>query len=261
MGRIEFTKLQCGGNDFVLIDLRRCSLPVSLSDLATQVCRRRVSVGADGLLVISTKDESDIYLLYFNADGSEARFCGNGLLCASQWVHTRAHQENPIRFDWNNRKYETWVAENGVRSELPPPQDLRLDMRLESGGEVSYVVVGVPHVVRFETELEQVDVGGLGRRIRCDSALSPEGANVDFCQRVDTGEIRLRTYERGVEGETLSCGSGAAAATYVAYHKGMVNTKVKVLSAGGEAIIDIDGDRIFLEGKPVVVYEGVLERS
>ncbi len=260
MCRIEFAKLQCGGNDFILVDLRRCDSTLRLSDLAKRICRRRTSVGADGLLVVEPCKNSEFSLLYFNRNGTEARFCGNGLLCAGRWIHENGDRSNPIRFVWKDRKYEVQVGEDSVKTELPPPRSLKLDLHLQSGGIVSYVVVGVPHVVMFETELDQIDVDGVGRRIRFDSSLMPEGANVHFCQQVDRDKIRLRTYERGVETETLSCGSGAAAASYIAYRKNMVDGNVKVLAPGGDLSVHIDSERMFLEGKPVVVFEGVLER-
>lgn len=260
MNRIEFAKLQCGGNDFILIDLGRGDPSLPLPDLSKRMCKRRISVGADGLLAVGRDKESDFSLFYFNQDGSEARFCGNGILCAAQWVYENGGRKSPIRFWWQGSKYEVWVAEGGAKTELPRPQDLKLDLRLQSGRIIGYVVIGVPHAVTFETEVERIDVNESGREIRSDPILSPQGANVDFCQVVDRGRIRLRTYERGVESETMSCGTGAAAASYIGHHSGIVDRKVKVSAPGGEATVHIDCERLFLEGKPTMVYEGVLEK-
>lgn len=261
MDRIEFTKLHSGGNDFILIDLSRYDLSLPLSDFAKRICRRRISVGADGLLAVRPEVNAGFSLRYFNQDGSEARFCGNGLLCVALWIYVQGNRENPIRFCWKDRTHEAWVSEGGVRAKLPPPQNLKLDLSLQSEEVVSYVVLGVPHVVTFQTDLERIDVNRLGRRIRFDPAISTEGANVDFCQPVDRSRIKLRTYERGVEAETLSCGSGAAAASYIAYRKGLVDRAVKVLTPGGEITIHIDRGQMFMEGNPVIVYKGVLEKS
>jgi diaminopimelate epimerase len=224
------------------------------------MCRRRLSVGADGLLALGLDGNSGYSLLYFNRDGSETQFCGNGILCAAQWIHENGDAVNPIQFCWGSMQYKVWVAEGGAKTELPQAQNVELKMRLQMGGMVSYVVIGVPHVVKFEPEVEGIDVNRLGREIRSDPSLSPEGANVDFCRVVGRDHIRVRTYERGVESETLSCGSGAAAAFYVAHRMNMVGDRVKVSAPGAETTMSMDGAQMLFEGKPVLVYRGVLER-
>ncbi|MHA2601021.1 MAG: diaminopimelate epimerase [Candidatus Thorarchaeota archaeon SMTZ1-83] len=257
---MKFAKLQCGGNDFILLDLGQDRPTLSLRDLAKRMCKRRLSVGADGLLGLETERNSAFSLRYFNRDGSETQFCGNGILCAAQWIHETGDRRNPIEFRWGGARYKVWMVKGRAQAELPQARNVELDMHLQLGGVVSYVVIGVPHVVTFEDELEHIDVNRLGRKIRSDPSLSPEGANVDFCQVVGSDRIRVRTYERGVESETLSCGSGAAAAFYIAHRRGMVGDRVKVSAPAAKTTISVDRGQMVFEGKPVLVYSGVLEQ-
>jgi len=256
MDEIEFTKIHCGGNDFVLVDLREKSSPISLPELATRMCMRRLSVGGDGLLAIGAASQADLSLRYFNQDGSEPQFCGNGALCVSLWALENGVGEHRIHFEWAGREYEAHRKETAVVAELPAPEHLMTDLRLRSGKVVDYVVCGVPHVVVFESELHELNVEETGRKIRYDGALPPGGANVDFCQLLDRRTMRLRTYERGVEGETLACGSGAASAVYVAHTKDMTDTHVEVFTCTGSLNVHIEGQHLFLEGRPLIVYRG-----
>lgn len=255
---IEFTKLHCVGNDFILIDQRNSAVPISLPDLARQMCRRRLSVGADGLLLLEpAKGRLAFSLRYFNPNGSEAQFCGNGSLCASLWVYENGLARNPIKFEWMESEYEAWVEKGEVTAELPHPKNLNLNLPLQSGKVVDYVVIGVPHVVIFESQIDRIDVDRVGREIRNDISLSPEGVNVDFCETVDPQRVKVRTYERGVEGETLSCGSGAAACSYIANLKSIVGRDVEVSTSGGVLRIHIGSEKMFLRGKPLIVYHGI----
>ncbi|KPJ49115.1 hypothetical protein AMJ40_06265 [candidate division TA06 bacterium DG_26] len=233
MDEIEFTKIHCGGNDFVLVDLREKSSPISLPELATRMCMRRLSVGGDGLLAIGAASQADLSLRYFNQDGSEPQFCGNGALCVSLWALENGVGEHRIHFEWAGREYEAHRKETAVVAELPAPEHLMTDLRLRSGKVVDYVVCG-----------------------GYDGALPPGGANVDFCQLLDRRTMRLRTYERGVEGETLACGSGAASAVYVAHTKDMTDTHVEVFTCTGSLNVHIEGQHLFLEGRPLIVYRG-----
>lgn len=258
--KTEFTKLHCGGNDFVLLDAKSLPQGTALAELARRICRRKVSVGADGLLAILPSRSSDVAVTYLNQDGSPAQFCGNGLLSVARWVSAREKRRTSVRIEWGGRTHEVWVSGDLLRGELPPPQDFRLDLLLQSGEIIDYVVIGVPHAVRFDPELEEMDVSQAGRKIRFDPLLAPDGANVDFCRQVDRHTLRLRTYERGVEAETFSCGSGAAAAVYVAYNRGMVEETVEAVASGGRLTVHIeDGTRIFLEGQPRIVYRASIE--
>jgi diaminopimelate epimerase len=136
---------------------------------------------------------------------------------------------------------------------------MKLDLPLQSGGVVDYVFIGVPHVVRFDAHIERVNVSRLGKEIRFDPFLAPDGANVNFCQQTGGDRLKLRTYERGLEAETLSCGSGAAAAAYIAHKKGMTGGAVEVEASGGSLTVHIEDNRMFLEGNPRIVYRGSTE--
>lgn len=259
MREIEFTKVHCGGNDFVLVDARVLQPMRGLQDLARQLCARKVSVGGDGLLAVSSSNDSDLAVTYLNRDGSRAQFCGNGLLSVARWIAARERKRNPIRIEWKGRTHDVWVSGDRVRGELPPPEDMRLNVALQSGGTVDYVVIGVPHVVRFDAHIGQIDVSQLGRKIRSDPLFAPDGTNVNFCQQTGGDRLMLRTYERGLEAETLSCGSGAAAAAYIAYRKGKTGDGVEVDVSGGSLTVRIEDERIFLEGNPRIVFRGFAE--
>jgi diaminopimelate epimerase len=256
MQRVEFTKAHCGGNDFVLVDERYINRP--LSELAMKACARKTGVGADGFLTVGKKHKL-FSLRYLNRDGSEARFCGNGILCAAKWVRENGCKTNPISFSWNDKEYMVWEEGETWKAQMPSAVNLRLDVVLGSGATVDCVTVGVPHAVRFLPEVEGLDVQGEGREIRSDPVFLPDGVNVDFCALFTRERMRLRTYERGVEAETLSCGSGAAAACFVAHKRGMVERKVAVLARGGSLTVHVDHEDLMLVGRPETVYRGILE--
>jgi diaminopimelate epimerase len=256
MYRVEFTKAHCGGNDFVLVQESHVEIP--LAELARKACKRRTGVGADGLMVIGKRSSSHS-LQYLNQDGSEARFCGNGLLCAAKWVRETGSRQDPLRFRWKGEEYPVWTGEKTSKARIPQPIDAELDVVLDSGKTMDYVTVGVPHAVRFVTDLDRLDAEKEGRSIRSDRSLLPDGVNVDFCLVLGRDRMRLRTYERGVEAETPSCGSGAAAACFIAHRREMVDSEVLVLAPGGSIKVHLDDEGLLLEGSPEIVYQGILE--
>lgn len=267
--RIRFSKLSGSGNDFILVDNRQGELAgLDLADVARRLCRRRFSVGADGFIAIEKADGADFRWQFFNADGSSAEMCGNGGRCAARYAFEKGIAGPRLVFDTLAGKIRAEVSGRRVKLELPLPKDLRrsLSVPLSSGGlEGDFLNTGVPHFVIVSADLDRVDVGTLGRQVRFHPMFAPAGTNVDFIGRRGQDGISIRTYERGVEEETLACGTGAVAGALVASMHWRLASPVPVLTRGGEILnVHFVGDagggleELFLEGETLWVYDGEL---
>lgn len=275
--RISFFKMTGSGNDFIIIDNRTLGITREQGrELARLACRRKVSAGADGLILIEDDPEVDFRWQFFNADGSEAEMCGNGSRCAARfaWLNGIVNREK-ISFRTLAGIIDAEIKGERVKVRMTPPHSLEMDIRLalEEGSslQLHYLNTGVPHVVSFvedETQLEDLDVFTLGRSIRFHPRFQPAGSNANFALVYGAHNLAVRTYERGVEAETLACGTGSIASTLVAAAKGFVSSPVEVKPRSGEnLVIHFDtisrGDKIdfldvCLEGDAKVVYDGHL---
>jgi len=266
---IHFMKLTGSGNDFILIDNRRGTLaPTRLKKLAIQLCRRRWSVGADGLIVIESSEKADFKWRFFNADGSRAEFCGNGARCAARFAHIKKIARRHMVFETHVGLIaaEVMSARAGyVNVRMPDPKSLRLDLKIPIDGEertAHGVNTGVPHCVYMVDDLDHTDVEGVGRMTRNHPVFSPAGTNVNFINVVNRHRIKIRTYERGVEGETLACGTGSIAAAVIANALSNVTSPVTVIPPSGLPLIvsftveDGHCREVFLEGDARVIYAG-----
>ncbi len=266
MNRIAFHKMNGSGNDFIIIDNRRGVLPMEDSQVfAARVCRRKVSAGADGLILVERASGADFKWRFFNSDGSEAEMCGNGARCVARFAY---HQEicgPEMTFETLAGIIHARVSGSRVKVTLPKPVSLELDygIDLKQGPlVVSSVNTGVPHVV-VAADPEQTDVVGMGREIRFHPRFSPAGTNVNFVS-IRQGALAIRTYERGVEDETLACGTGSVAAALVGVFRGEVTSPVSVATRSGEILTvhvereEDDIREVCLEGDTRLVYEGVL---
>lgn len=214
---LPFVKYQRAGNDFVLIDGRNSVLPLDLVLLSRYVCDRRKGIGADGLLILRDSALADCGLQIFNADGSSPAMCGNGAYCAvDHLVRGRSDQERWV-LETPHAVLTSYQVKGLRVLNLGPVAVGHFPILLENLS-IYVVNTGVPHAVVFVNSLHSVDVNHLGRQIRYHPAFAPEGVNVNFvCSKaVLCGKVCMRTYERGVEGETLACGTGAAAVAFVA---------------------------------------------
>ena len=267
MARIRFTKMCAGGNDFIVIDNREKNLPPGEADLARELCRRRLSIGADGLLLLESSSQgNDFRLRIFNPDGSEAEMCGNGARCLARFARKKGMAGERLTFETRAGRMEAEVHDEEVRLKLSDPTDIKLHLRLRLDGdvyEVHYLNTGVPHIVLLREDLEDVPVDELGRKFRYHREFAPRGANVDFVKVENRRSLHLRTYERGVEKETLACGTGAAASAIVAFSLGRVaKPPIEVHTRGGETLkIYFDAPpsmitNVYLEGKAQFIYEG-----
>jgi diaminopimelate epimerase len=261
------TKMSGSGNDFILIDNRSKLVPDSeMAALARSLCRRMVSVGADGLIFVESSDRYDFKWRFFNADGSEAEMCGNGGRCTARFAFLKGIAGKEMIFETLAGPIQAWVDGPIAKLQLTEPKDQRLNQQIESDGkpiDFDFLNTGVPHTLIWVEDVEKIDVTGLGPKIRYHEHFRPAGTNVDFVQLTATGLLSLRTYERGVEGETLACGTGAVAAAGVAFLKNRLASPVKVRTRGGEILtIYLEGqagqriDRVYLEGAVRLVFQG-----
>ena len=226
-----------GGNDFVVIDNRNGRID-DAADLTRRICTRRLSVGADGLILIENSVRANVRMRYYNADGSLGEFCGNGTRCAARFSLLNVIAGRKMTIETDAGIVQAEVGDQGlVTISLPSPQAFRPQRPVDVGGKTihgSSITVGVPHYVIFLSgELWQQDIEPLGRAIRRHPELQPAGTNVNFVVVRDSHTIEVRTYERGVEAETLSCGSGVVSSAAVSLLFGKVHSPVSVLTRSG----------------------------
>jgi diaminopimelate epimerase len=252
MKKIAFWKMSGSGNDFVVIDNRRHALRGNAAKWAKKLCHRQFGVGADGLLLLEPDKKEDFRMVYFNADGSRADMCGNGARCMAWFAHARGAVGNTFRFSTDAYPVGASVHGQVVRVSLADARDYRLiptasltpTLSLQGRGRaklrvmdsIVFLNTGVPHAVVFVDNADQVDVSGLGRALRFHKAFGPKGTNVNFVQKIGPDKLRVRTYERGVEGETLACGTGVTASAIAAALKGIVKSPVRCVVAGGDQL-------------------------
>jgi diaminopimelate epimerase len=268
---IPFTKMSAAGNDFIIVDNRLGALDAQRGKKTAQsLCRRKLSVGADGLILIEASQEADFKWRFFNADGSEAEMCGNGGRCAARFAHLKGIAPPLLTFETLAGIVKAEVMGEVVKLELPLPYNLTGDFTIKLEGEdhlVNSITVGVPHVVIFVEDLPNVPVVELGRKIRFADRFKPAGTNVNFVSIKNDATIAIRTYERGVEDETLACGTGSVASALITSEKRGMKSPVSVLTQGGEVLSihftkeDQKLKDVFLEGTATVVYEGKLQKA
>jgi len=268
---IAFEKMSGTGNDFIIIDNRTAGIPLEeQAELARRICRRMFSVGADGLILIEESALADFAWNFYNADGSVAEMCGNGSRCAARFAYRHKIAGRKMTFATLAGIVEAEISpeqEDIVRVKMTQPFDFRFDISLLIGDverPVTYVNTGVPHAVIFVEE-DDVPVKKWGRKVRFHQIFEPKGANANFVKLLPDGKLKVRTYERGVEDETMACGTGAvAAALFASMQKGM-DSPVEVVTSGGDVLtiyFDLhDGpvaENIFLQGPTRLICTGNL---
>jgi diaminopimelate epimerase len=266
--RIPFYKMSGSGNDFILIDNRNGILSgIQLNQFARKICRRNVSVGADGLILIEPSEKATFKWQFFNSDGSEANMCGNGGRCVSRLAHLLGIAPKKLSFETRAGIIHAEVEGRKVKIELTPPSDIKLDIALPLEGETVFlhsINTGVPHAALFRESLEEVDVKGTGRKIRFHPRFQPGGTNVNWLKVLKSDLLEVRTYERGVEDETLACGTGIVASALIASLKAQVSSPVKVKTRGGEILtvhFKKKGDgfaEVAFEGEVKIICQGEL---
>jgi len=237
--QLHFWKMNGAGNDFVVVDDRSRSFPVGDAPFIGHLCDRRRGIGAEGLLLIQPSTTADFKMRFFNPDGSEADMCGNGARCIARLAHEIGVAPADMRMDTGAGIVRAEIRPPGVRLHLPPANDWRLDLSIVWQGRtvpLRFVNSGVPHAIAIVEDLAAVPVSALGACIRRHALFAPAGTNADFVQITGSSALAIRTYERGVEAETLACGTGIVAAALIAERLGLVRSPVQVQTAGGDVL-------------------------
>jgi diaminopimelate epimerase len=274
---IPFMKLSGSGNDFILIDNRdRIVDSKRAGALAAKICAHRMSVGGDGVILIERSRRADFRWRLFNTDGSEAEFSGNGARCAARFAYLKRIAPKRMRFETLAGLIEAEMVPRSmkrggtpildqVKIRFPDPKGLRLNLRVEVDGterEAHFLDTGVPHCVYLVDDLDTIDVVGIGRPTRHHALFQPAGTNVNFISIEDPHRIRIRTYERGVEDETLACGTGSIASALIASLVGKAESPVTLVPRSGLNLtvhFKSDGKDftdVYLQGDARAVYEG-----
>ncbi len=284
MKKIPFMKFSGAGNDFLIVDNRdRVIDPKKMSAFVASVCRRHLSIGADGLIFLEKSRKYDFRWRFYNNDGGEADFCGNGARCVARFAYLKKIAPKAMQFEGAAGVVEAEMDGEHVTVRVPEPSGVRLHVRLSIPShrrrksdvaipasashegtvlEGHVINTGVPHFVYFVHDTSTAEVMGIGRPIRYHEAFKPAGTNVNFAQVVDRHTIKTRTYERGVEDETLACGSGALAAALLAALVHKVESPITVIPLSRVPLrvaFKRTGERITnltLTGEARAVYEG-----
>ena len=264
----RFMKMAGGGNDFIMLN-GQTSPVTDPARLAGRACVRGLSIGADGLIIVSADStEADVRMLYFNSDGSRADFCANGTRCAARFAFLEGLAQRTMTIEADcGVVTATVLADDRVRLSVAGPKNVELEKKLELEDATitgAHLEVGVPHFVELVDDLWDLDVASRGRAVRRHPDLQPAGANANFISIRGRNRLDIRTFERGVEGETLSCGSGVIASVAASALSGRVDSPVTVRNRSGveyEASFKRTPDALSsleLTGDARVVYEGTM---
>jgi diaminopimelate epimerase len=258
--KLRFYKYHGTGNDFVMVDSRKNVMPDQSARLIARLCDRHFGIGADGLIILEPSEKHDFRMRYFNADGYPGTMCGNGGRCITAFARKSGWIISNCTFEAADGTHRAAVLSDGL---------VRLEMRDVRGvqkTDLGYVLdTGSPHLVIFRNGVEQLDVAALGKKYRHDPRFSG-GTNVNFVERTPRG-IMVRTYERGVEAETLSCGTGVTASAIAAFLEyGSFGNAIEVRTPGGELKVEFMQDKdskvfreIYLTGPVAEVFSGEVD--
>jgi diaminopimelate epimerase len=272
MKKIEFTKIQGSGNDFIILDGSSFSSIVGRRSSIVKICDRSYGIGADGILLLERSKKADVRMRIFNADGSQAAMCGNGARCCALYM-SRKLKTDKLSIETKAGIVEAGVDGCDVKVKLTDPADIKFDLHVNVGGkdlEVDYINTGVPHAVIEVSDLENMPVKEMGRAIRHHELFKPAGTNVDFAKVIDKTHISVRTYERGVEDETLACGTGSVAAAIItvlnhrgeqaahlgALHEVFVKTRSKEVLKVYFKVSKKKIKDVWLQGRAKIVFTG-----
>lgn len=260
--KITFSKLSGAGNDFIVIDNRELSIQLTQLQIK-ELCTRRTGIGADGLIFIEPSSMYAFSMKYYNADGFPGSMCGNGGRCAVYFARTigiSASSGAGYTFEANGNRYDAWITgSETAKLRMLPPREFRNDIEIE--GLVCHAVdTGSPHTLIYTTGIENIKVTEIGRSIRHRTDIFPEGSNVNFIEITSPDILAIRTFERGVEDETLACGTGAVAAALMSHRIGKTKgTTVQVRVKSGDTLhvqFNESMDEVFLTGPAKIIFEG-----
>jgi len=266
MLKVPFYKMSGSGNDFIIIDNREGTYDkLKTPEFVTAVCRRSISIGADGLIFIENSKSCDFIWRFYNSDGSAPEMCGNGARCAARFAVLNGIAGKSMSFETVAGIITAQVKSEVVKIRLSQPGEMKTNVNLDVDGEIlslSFINTGVPHAIILLDDIETVQIKELGSKIRFHKYFQPVGTNVNFISIASDNVVNIRTYERGVEDETFACGTGSVAAALVAVAMGRVSSPVKVKTRSNEILtVHVKENsppfkEVYLEGGTRVVYEG-----
>ena len=254
---IEFYKYQGTGNDFIMIDDRENKFDIVDDALITALCERRMGIGADGLVLLREHDTLDFEMIYFNSDGNQSSMCGNGGRCIIAFAHMLEMIDAETTFMAIDGEHKGEIMEHGISLKM---QDVT---KIEGVGDGLVLDTGSPHYIEMVDELDNLDVNKEGRKIRNSAPFKKQGINVNFV--LDAAELQVRSYERGVEAETLSCGTGVVATALAMHYANCIEGNlISVNTKGGELTVSFEEfngtyRNIWLSGEASMVYVGEFE--
>lgn len=256
--KLQFYKYQGTGNDFVMIDNRQELITKNDTKKIQRICDRKFGIGADGCILLEDSDKYDFKMVYFNADGNESTMCGNGGRCIVAFANHLGIVENKTTFEAIDGLHYAVVNENEVDLQMQNVTEVQVH------NDYCFLDTGSPHHVQFEDAIAEFDIKTMGAAIRYN-VYGKAGSNVNFVKKLSENEFRVRTYERGVEDETLSCGTGVTAVAIAMYHTQQTPHKeINLLVEGGELQVRFDYTNgvytnVFLKGKAEQVFKGEIE--
>lgn len=256
---LQFFKYQGTGNDFIIIDNRQYIFPKNNTKLIAQLCDRKFGIGADGLILLEPSNEYDFSMVYYNADGFEGSMCGNGGRCITAFAKKLTIIDNHTIFEATDGMHEANIKHDIVSLKM---NDLSIVNEFE---DHLFLNTGSPHHVSFVNDVKNVNVKITGSKIRYGAPYFNEGTNVNFVEHVHENTFKVRTYERGVEDETLSCGTGATAVAIAVHKAHKTNNKTILIETnGGNLKVTFDYENnnyknVFLIGKATLVFKGEIK--
>lgn len=261
--KIAFWKMSGSGNDFIIIDNRDGKMDSFAPEkLIPKICARSLSIGADGVLYIEKSKVADFQWQFFNSDASVAEMCGNGARCAARYAYLNNIAGKTMRFKTLAGIIEAEIKDGyNVKVLMPEPRDYKKDIELNINGEphiLSSINTGVPHASLLVEDVDNSDIFNMGRAVRYHKHFAPRGTNFNVFSKVEDNVFKIRTYERGVENETLACGTGSVACAIFAVKDGLATSPVTMMTKGGGSLkIYIEDDKkVYLEGEARITYTG-----
>lgn len=252
-----FYKMHGSGNEFIIIDDRDNNFPKNNKSLIQHITNRNNGIGSDGLILMQNSLNADVRMLFFNPDGNEVNMCGNGARCISRLANFLNIAERNLLLETNNGIIESCVNDNHVKIKLNINPSSRLNVIIEDKFIVDVLDSGVPHAISWIDNIEDLDFLKIGYKVRWSKYFSPNGINFNAVNVINKNKIKIRTFERGVEDETISCGTGAIAASILACERGLCDFPVHVECRNNNIlIVDKINGKITLEGLVVIEFKG-----
>lgn len=268
--KFVFHKYVGAGNDFIIFDNRDNSFfrGRERENVVERICKRRLNIGADGVLLVEKSDKADFKMRYYNADGKEAETCGNGSRCIAKFAYLMGAAKERMKFETKAGLYSASIEKDIVVVSLTDAKNLQLDILIAIdgyNGKAHFLNMGVPHVVVILDDIEKINIIKLGSQIRYYDLFKPDGANANFVEIIDKNNFKIRTYERGVEDETLSCGTGSVSSSIISTHLGLVEPPVSVHTRDKNILtvdfklIETGATDVKLGGEARLVFKGEIE--